>query len=78
MTDFANRRLLRAATMAALAIALGLTLSACGRKGGLDAPPGGTGFYPLPGAAPEVDAEGKPVAGPAGKNKRIPLDVLLD
>jgi predicted small lipoprotein YifL len=79
VTDFANRRLLGAATMAALVLALGLTLSACGRKGGLDAPPSGQGFYPLPGAQPEVevDAQGRPLAGP-GQKRRIPLDVLLD
>jgi predicted small lipoprotein YifL len=77
VTDFANRRLLRAATVAALALALGLTLSACGRKGGLDSPPDGQGFYPLPGAQPDVDAQGRPINQP-GQKKRIPLDVILD
>ena len=67
----------RAATVAVLALALGLTLSACGRKGGLDAPPDGQGFYPLPGAQPDLDAQGRPIA-PAAPKKRIPLDVLLD
>jgi predicted small lipoprotein YifL len=77
VTDFASRSVFRAATVAVLALALGLTLSACGRKGALDAPPGGTGFYPLPGAAPEVDAQGRPLAPPV-QNKRLPIDALLD
>jgi predicted small lipoprotein YifL len=77
VTDFASRSVFRAATVAALALALGLTLSACGRKGGLDAPPDGQGFYPLLGAQPDVDAQGRPIA-PAAPKKRIPLDVLLD
>jgi predicted small lipoprotein YifL len=77
VTDPANRRLLRAAVTAALALALGLTLSACGRKGALDAPPDGQGFYPLSSTQPDVDAQGRPIA-PPGQKKRIPLDVLLD
>jgi predicted small lipoprotein YifL len=77
VTDLANRSVVRAAAVGALALALGLTLSACGRKGGLDAPPDGQGFYPLPGAQPDVDAQGRPIA-PSAPKKRIPLDVLLD
>ena len=63
-------------SLTALALALGLTLSACGRKGPLDAPPGGESFYPLQ-SQQEVDAQGRPLA-PQGPKKRIPLDVLLD
>jgi predicted small lipoprotein YifL len=77
VTDFANRSVIRAAAIGALALALGLTLSACGRRGPLDAPPGGEGFYPLQSSQPEFDAQGRPLA-PQGPKKRIPLDVLLD
>ncbi len=69
-----DRPLIRAAAVAAL-FALGLTLSACGRKGLLDPPPGamaGPG-----GVLIETDQEGRPLA-PPGQKKRIPLDVLLD
>jgi predicted small lipoprotein YifL len=76
VTDLANRSVVRAAAVGALALALGLTLSACGRKGPLDMPPGGEGFYPLQ-SQQEVDAQGRPLA-PQGPKKRIPLDVLLD
>ena len=56
-------------------LALGLALSACGRKGPLDPPPGA---YVGPGGAlVEVDQQGRPIA-PPGEKKRIPLDVLLD
>jgi predicted small lipoprotein YifL len=77
VTDFANRSVFRAAAIGTLALALGLTLSACGRKGPLDAPPDGQGFYPLQPAQQDVDAQGRPLA-PPGQKKRIPLDVLLD
>ena len=77
VTDLANRSVFRAAALGGLALALGLTLSACGRRGPLDAPPGGEGFYPLQPSQAEVDAQGRPLA-PPGQKKRIPLDVLLD
>jgi predicted small lipoprotein YifL len=77
-----DRLLLRLAVIGVLAASLGL--AACGRKGPLDPPPGAS----LAGdqAAPAGDArygtpptgpDGKPIA-PAGPNKRIPLDVLLN
>ena len=69
-----SRPVARVAVVAAL-FALGLTLSACGRKGPLDPPPGaaiGPG-----GTLIELDQEGRPLA-PPGQKKRIPLDVLLD
>ena len=69
-----NRPFVRVAGMAAL-LALGLALSACGRKGPLDPPPGA---IMVPGAGlVETDQEGRPLA-PPGQKKRIPLDVLLD
>ena len=74
MSRFDRRPLVRAAAVAAL-FALGLTLSACGRKGPLDPPPGA---YVGPGGVlVEADQEGRPLA-PPGQKKRIPLDVLLD
>ena len=69
-----DRPFVRIVAVAAL-LALGLTLSACGRKGPLDPPPGaavGPG-----GTLIELDQEGRPLAPPRQK-KRIPLDVLLD
>ena len=69
-----DRPFARIVAVAAL-LALGLTLSACGRKGPLDPPPGaaiGPG-----GTLIELDQEGRPLA-PPGQKKRIPLDVLLD
>ena len=68
-----DRPVLRIAALSAL-LALGLTLSACGRKGPLDPPPGA---YNGPQGALELDAQGKPI-GPPGQKKRILLDVLLD
>jgi predicted small lipoprotein YifL len=72
---FANRRVFRVAAVSALALALGLTLSACGRKGGLDLPPAAQLIE-----APEpqqFDQQGRPLA-PAGPRKRLPIDALLD
>lgn len=60
---------------AALLLALGLTLSACGRKGPPEAPPASLAG-PQP-AAIETDAEGRPLA-PPGQQKRLPIDWLLD
>ena len=57
------------------ALALGLTLSACGRRGPLEAPPG-RGRARRRGRC-EIDAEGRPIA-PPGEKKRLPIDVLLD
>ena len=77
MTYFANRSVLRAAMMGALALGLGLTLSACGRKGPLDLPPGAQVFDAPAPAQQEVDAQGRPIA-PPGQKKRLPIDWLLD
>jgi predicted small lipoprotein YifL len=78
VTDFANRPVLRAAMIGALALALGLTLSACGRKGALDLPPGAQVFdAPAPAQAEQFDAQGRPIA-PPGQKKRLPIDWLLD
>lgn len=69
-----DRPVFRAALTSALMLALGLTLSACGRRGPLDAPPGA---YVTQQGVIELDAEGRPIA-PPGEKKRLPIDVLLD
>jgi predicted small lipoprotein YifL len=68
------RPAIRLAALGALMLALGLTLSACGRRGPLDPPPGVASTNQ---GQIELDAEGKPLA-PAGQKKRLPIDWLLD
>jgi predicted small lipoprotein YifL len=76
--------LYRLAAVAVLAVALGL--SACGRKGALDAPPGGLSANPTGSLDEETDTGGEVIRrGSArglpiirGPDRRIPLDVLLD
>ena len=77
-----DRPVFRAISFGALAVALALTLSACGRKGGLDLPPAaaqaGQPGQPAGGdAPPAVDAQGRPIA-PQGPNRRLPIDFLLE
>ena len=74
-----DRPVVRAAAMATLALALGLTLSACGRKGPLDPPPNAQLTEPSTSGTPEqqYDAQGRPLA-PPGQKKRLPMDWLLD
>jgi predicted small lipoprotein YifL len=77
-----DRPFLRIALICALAASMGL--SACGRKGPLDPPPGASAAGQQ--ITPEgVDTRDRPITGPDGKplapggaNKRIPLDVLLN
>ena len=71
-----DRPVLRVAAVGALLFALGLTLSACGRKGPLDPPPASLAGPQQP-AALETDAQGRDIA-PPGQKKRLPIDVLLD
>ena len=73
------------------ALALALPLSGCGRKGGLDPPPGGSqleagavrtpvtrrGAPVTPEKAPEYDEDGRPIA-PTGPRKKLPADWLID
>ena len=67
-------RIVRVAAISALALTLGVTLSACGRRGPLEAPPG-TAMTPQ--GQVELDPQGRPIA-PPGEKKRLPIDWLLD
>lgn len=83
MTVRSSGRISRLALFAVLCGAL--ALAACGRKGGLDAPPAayaepnGTAET-APAQSPGTWRDGSATALPVirGQNKRIPLDVLLD
>ena len=68
------RSAIHLAALGALMLALGLTLSACGRRGPLDAPPG---VVNTPQGPVEIDPQGRPIA-PPGEKKRLPIDWLLD
>ena len=65
---------------------IGLALSACGRKGGLDPPPGVSAVAPEPQQArePEIGPDGRPVAPPppvpaqAAQKRWTPIDWLID
>ena len=70
-----DRPVLRAVAFGVLLLGVGLTLSACGRKGALDAPPGSLG-QPQPSAL-ETDVQGRDIA-PPGQKKRLMIDLLLD
>ena len=65
-------RSIRVAAISALA--LGLTLSACGRRGPLESPPG---VVTTSQGLVELDPQGRPIA-PPGEKKRLPIDWLLD
>jgi predicted small lipoprotein YifL len=71
-----DRPVLRAAILGGLVCALGLTLSACGRRGPMDAPPGASSSLEQP-ADIQLDAQGRPLA-PVGQKRRLPIDWLLD
>jgi predicted small lipoprotein YifL len=64
----------RLVAISALMLALGLTLSACGRRGPLESPPG---VALTPQGPVEIDSQGRPIA-PPGEKKRLPIDWLLD
>ena len=71
-----DRPVLRAAVLGGLALVLGLTLSACGRRGPLDPPPGASSLNEQP-ADIQMDPQGRPLA-PQGQKRRLPIDWLLD
>ncbi|MCC6775767.1 MAG: lipoprotein [Hyphomicrobiales bacterium] len=68
-------RIARSAAVVALVAALGL--AGCGRKGGLDAPPGAAipeSVASAPNAPPPTGPNGQPLPPP----RRTPLDWLID
>ena len=73
-------RLARIATIGALVAALGL--AGCGRKGGLDPPPGAAAIDQTaaaqPGAPPELGPDGQPVVTPQPPRRRTLIDFLID
>jgi len=71
-----DRPVLRAAILGGLTLVLGLTLSACGRRGPLDPPPSASSSLEQP-ADIQTDAQGRPLA-PVGQKRRLPIDWLLD
>jgi predicted small lipoprotein YifL len=80
LSSWSDLRLARIAVIGVLVATLGL--AGCGRKGGLDPPPGastadanGAG---QPGAAPEIGPDGQPIVPPAGPKRRLPIDFLID
>ena len=71
--------LARIATIGALVAALGL--AGCGRKGGLDPPPGASAIDQTaaaqPGAPPELGPDGQPVPAPPPRRRTF-IDFLID
>jgi predicted small lipoprotein YifL len=73
------------------ALALALPLSACGRNGPLDPPPGGyqldpgvvrtpttrSGVQPTQEKQPDYDEDGRPIVS-GGPKKKLPADWLID
>src|SRR5262245_22749910 len=72
-------RLARIAAIGALVAALGL--AGCGRKGGLDPPPGAAAIDQTaaaqPGAPPELGPDGQPVPAPPPRRRTL-IDFLID
>jgi predicted small lipoprotein YifL len=75
----ADLRLARIATIGALVAALGL--AGCGRKGGLDPPPGAAAIDQTaaaePGVPPELGPDGQPVPAPPPRRRTF-IDFLID
>jgi predicted small lipoprotein YifL len=81
LNDLSDLRLARIALIGAVVAALGV--AGCGRKGGLDPPPGASAVEPGPGAqtaaGPELGPDGRPVvAPPPAIPRRTPIDFLID
>jgi len=72
-------RLARIAAIGALVAALGL--AGCGRKGGLDPPPGATAAdtsVSRPDLEPAIGPDGKVIAAPQGPKRSTFIDWLLN
>ena len=80
MSSLSDLRLARIAVIGVLAATLGL--AGCGRKGGLDPPPGAAAAeandVPRPDATPERSPNYDPNVPPAGPKRRLPIDILID
>lgn len=78
MGRLSPRALLRVAAVGAFVAALGL--AGCGRKGGLDPPPGASVIDPAVASqpAPEIGSDGRPLPPSRGPNRTSPLDFLID
>jgi predicted small lipoprotein YifL len=79
LSSCSHRRLARIAVIGALVAALGL--AGCGRKGGLDPPPGASVVdqgAPPPGTVAEVGPDGRPLAPPPPNKRSTPIDWLLN
>ena len=78
MNSLSDLRLVRIAVIGALVAALGL--AGCGRKGGLDPPPGATAAADQgapPGAAPPASSDALPPSTQP-LPRRTPIDWLID
>ena len=78
MSSISDPRLVRIAVIGALVAALGL--AGCGRKGGLDPPPGATAAADqsvAPGAAPPASPDALPPSTQP-LPRRTPIDWLID
>jgi len=78
LSFWSDRRLTRIAVIGALVAALGLT--GCGRKGGLDPPPGASVVDqgPPPAGPAAVGPDGRPLAPPPPNKRSTPIDWLLN
>jgi predicted small lipoprotein YifL len=79
LSSSSDLRLARIAAIGALVAALGLT--GCGRKGGLDPPPGATAAdtsVSRPDLEPAIGPDGKVIAPSQGPKRSTPIDWLLN
>ncbi|HEX2351492.1 MAG: LPS translocon maturation chaperone LptM [Xanthobacteraceae bacterium] len=79
MTSLSDLRLARIGAIGALIAALGL--AGCGRKGGLDPPPGATAAdtsVSRPDLEPAIGPDGKVIAPSQGPKRSTPIDWLLN
>ena len=70
-----NRYPIMRAMLALILLAAAMSVSACGRRGPLELPPGATAT--APDGQPSATVT-DPTAGTPASRRRIPLDVLLD
>jgi predicted small lipoprotein YifL len=79
LTSLSDLRLARIGAIGALIAALGL--AGCGRKGGLDPPPGATAAdtsVSRPDLEPVIGPDGKVIAPSQGPKRSTPIDWLLN